>query len=169
MLFSFADLRCLDLLVLAHSLFYLPSEGYLLQMLKALHQMAVMRKIKRPVQLCIAEWGMRSEDDSAKAHLLAVELQESNPWEGGNVQMVIRPERIVELAQQAGWVLKKEEWILKPEVEDGKWEAGNVKMLIERDKLDEEAKRKLEELEELSGSGKEVGAMDVYTCVMSSS
>ncbi|KAF7185552.1 Methyltransferase ustM [Pseudocercospora fuligena] len=153
-----------DVIVLAHSIFYLESEEYFKELLTTLFGMASERKSSRPIQLVLAEWGMRTEREEARAHVLASEIQAGKPMEQGNVRIVVRPERILELAEEVGWELVREKWIEKPEMEDGKWEVGIVKKHYADDDLEEEAKAKLEEMKSLAESG-EVRSMDVWTGV----
>ncbi|EME80926.1 uncharacterized protein MYCFIDRAFT_78649 [Pseudocercospora fijiensis CIRAD86] len=153
-----------DVVVLAHSIFYLESEGYLRELLGALFGMASGRKSSRPIQLVLAEWGMREGSGEAKAHVLAAEIQAGKSIEKGNVQIAMRPERMLVLAEEVGWKLMREKWIEGPELEDGKWEVGIVKRHYADDDLEGEFKAKLEEMKGLAESG-EVKSMDVWTAM----
>ncbi|KXT02080.1 hypothetical protein AC578_6698 [Pseudocercospora eumusae] len=153
-----------DLIVLAHSIWYLESEEYVKELLGVLGGMASERKSSRPIQLVLAEWGMRSGSGEAEAHVLAAEIQAGKPIEQGNVRIVVRPERILELCKEAGWKLVREKWIEGPEVEDGKWEVGIVKENYAGDGLEEGLNEKLEQMKGLAEGG-EVRSMDVWTAV----
>ncbi|GIZ49073.1 hypothetical protein CKM354_001211300 [Cercospora kikuchii] len=160
-----------DFIILAHSIFYLPNEEYFSRLFRALHNAASIsqtRKNRNPPRLLLAEWGMRITSPTAEAHLLAVEIQKARPIEEGNVQCVIAPTRIVELAKEAGWTIEREAWIANPEVDDGKWEVGAVKADTKLDGLEEdsEIRRKYQRMLELSEKeGGQVKSMDVWTGV----
>ncbi|CAK1367560.1 unnamed protein product [Cercospora beticola] len=163
--------QCPDFIILAHSIFYLPKEEYFSRLLRALHNAALIaqtRKNRDPPRLLLAEWGMKITTPEAEAHVLAVEIQKAKPIEEGNVQCVITPARIVELAKEAGWVTERDAWIESPEVDDGKWEVGAVKAGINLDGLEEgsEIRRKYQRMLELSEkAGGQVKSMDVWTGV----
>lgn len=164
-----------DVIVLCHAIWYLKGgEEYLKSLMKILSEVAQGRKSNRPIQLVVAEWGMKStvedaitENEASRAHILAVEIQEHKPIKDGNVQIVIRPERIVEMAEEAGWKVVRETWIEKPELEDGKREVDNVKHHYAEEDFgegEEELKAKFEEMKALEEAG-EVRSMDVWTGV----
>ncbi|PIA96055.1 hypothetical protein CB0940_10821 [Cercospora beticola] len=160
-----------DFIILAHSIFYLPNEDYFSRLLRALHNAAAQSQTQNkngdPPRLLLAEWGLRVTNPAAEAHVLAVEIQKARPIEEGNVQCVISPARIVELAKEAGWRIEREAWIECPQVDDGKWEVGAVKADTKLDGLheDSEIKRKYQRMLELSEKEGEVRSMDVWTGV----
>ncbi|KAB8616633.1 hypothetical protein FH972_025968 [Carpinus fangiana] len=110
-----------DYVVLAHSIFYLPSEDYLLQLLQSIASSA--GKVKTRPKLLLAEWGQESSTDAAQAHLQAVKMQAAFPDPTGNVRIAPTPANIVQLAVQAGWSVEGESWVREPKLDDGSWEA----------------------------------------------
>ncbi|PPJ60365.1 hypothetical protein CBER1_10766 [Cercospora berteroae] len=160
-----------DFIILAHSIFYLPGEENSSRLLRALHDASSQSRAqnnRNPPRLLLAEWGMKITSPAAEAHALAVEIQKSKPIKEGNVQCVITPARIVELANEAGWTMEREAWIESPEVDDGKWEVGAVKAGINLNGLEEhsEIRRKYQRMLQLSEEeGGEVKSMDVWTGV----
>ncbi|PWN54397.1 hypothetical protein IE53DRAFT_293001, partial [Violaceomyces palustris] len=163
-----------DYAVLAHSIYYLPSLGYLYELFRALHRNVNVGK------LLVAEWSNEISDLKSLPHLLSVLIQGLKPLEEGNVRISPSPSCIVRLATKAGWKLVEQEQggggggggskkrghlgrILKsPQVEDGKWEVFSAlevaKSLADLD--DQEGP------EEGGTSGiKNVKSMDVWTAV----
>lgn len=115
-----------DYAVFAHSIWYLPSAEALTPMLVALRG--------RTKHLRIAEYSTDIQGDiAALPHLLAAISQaEFNSRDNDldrhdNIQSIITPQKIRELALEAGWVLEKEDVIRSPEdQEDAGWEVGRV-------------------------------------------
>ncbi|KAJ6003242.1 hypothetical protein N7451_005789 [Penicillium sp. IBT 35674x] len=115
-----------DYAVFARSTWYLPSAEALTPMLVALRG--------RTKHLRIAEYSTDIQGDiAALPHLLAAISQaEFNSRDDtldrhDNIQSIITPQKIRELALQAGWVLEKEDVIRSPEdQEDAGWEVGRV-------------------------------------------
>lgn len=157
---------CVDFVVLAHSIFYFPSENYLADLLRALRFFAAKREHEKTCRVLIAEWGMRASNPAAEAHVLAAKAQATNPLADGNVRTVVVPHRIQEIATAAGWTMEAEGWMESPDVEDGEWEVGLAntmaceEMTIERGVEFREMMRAVEQL----GDGK-IGSMDVWTGV----
>ncbi|CZT17889.1 uncharacterized protein RCC_03726 [Ramularia collo-cygni] len=118
-----------DFAVLAHSLFYLESEQYFVELLRALAVVARRHGDGKAMKVLIAEWGMRASNSAADAHVLAVKAQAANPITDGNVRTVITPADIQRLASEAGLKIEREVWLACPDVEDGQWEVGSVKTM----------------------------------------
>lgn len=151
-----------DVVVLAHSLFYLPSEDYLAKLLQKCRSVCHYKSAGE-LKLVIAEWGMRASNPAAEAHVLAVKAQEANPLPDGNVRVVVTPERIKEIAASSGWKLVREHWIEAPDLDDGHWEVGcarETKREGQELPLLKDMERAVERLE-----GGRAAAMDVWTAV----
>ncbi|KAJ5889341.1 hypothetical protein N7504_010151 [Penicillium tannophilum] len=115
-----------DYAVFARSTWYLPSAETLTPMLVALRG--------RTKHLRIAEYSTDIQGDiAALPHLLAAISQaefnsrDDNLDRQDNIQSIVTPQKIRELALKAGWVLEKEDVIKSPEdQEDAGWEVGRV-------------------------------------------
>ncbi|KAJ5735006.1 uncharacterized protein N7483_000131 [Penicillium malachiteum] len=115
-----------DYAVFAHSIWYLPSAGVLQEMLAALQG--------RTKHLLIAEYSLNIRGDmAALPHMLAAISQaEFNSRDDAldrndNIQTIMSPQTITQLASQTGWTLQNEEIVDSPEKkEDGKWEVSRV-------------------------------------------
>ncbi|KAJ6020461.1 hypothetical protein N7540_005965 [Penicillium herquei] len=115
-----------DYAVFAHSIWYLPSTEVLREMLAALRG--------RTKHLLIAEYSLDIRGDiTALPHMLAAISQaEFNSRDAAldrndNIQSIMSPQTITQLASQTGWILQKEDIIESPEgKEDGKWEVSRV-------------------------------------------
>ena len=153
-----------DFVVLAHSIFYMASQDYLLELLRSLSQFFGGKETR----LLVAEWGMRASVPAAEAHVLAARAQATNPKSDGNVRTLVLPEQIKELAEMADWKMEKEVWIETPDVADGKWEVGLARTMAREEKsIDAEARDFLEMervVGELGGIER-VMSMDVWTGV----
>ena len=153
-----------DFVVLAHSIFYMASHDYLLELFRSLSQFFSGKKTK----VLIAEWGMRASVPAAEAHVLAARAQATNPKTDGNVRTLVLPEQIKELAGLAGWEMGKEVWIEAPDVADGKWEVGLARtMALEEKSIDAEARDflEMERVVGQLGGVEDVRSMDVWTGV----
>lgn len=161
-----ADLSLLDAdyIILAHSLLYMKSTEYLAALFEALASAKSTSASQTPTTLLIAEWGMRVSNESAKAHLDAVQIQAAQPLHEGNVRMYIEPKMTVELALDAGWKTDKEVWIESPDLDDGAWEVSAARSISVAADADESTRKVLEELKNVSL--KPVRSMDVWTCVL---
>ncbi|KAF4547137.1 Hypothetical protein D9617_58g048480 [Elsinoe fawcettii] len=160
-----------DYVVLAHSLFYLPSETYFLELLKALRKVGRRgnedgtSREGKGTRLLIAEWGMRTTSVQQEAHVLAVKAQMMAPIEDGNVRNVMTPERIREVCEEVGWTVEREDWVVKPDVEDGKWELGAARSLSSREGLGDDVRGLLQQIDEAVSKHGKVESMDVWTGV----
>lgn len=152
-----------DYIVLAHSLLYMKSTEYLTTLFRALNP-THSRPAAGTTQLLVAEWGMCISNESAKAHLDAVQIQAARPLHEGNVRMYIEPKMTLELALDAGWKTEKDVWIESPELDDGAWEVSAAQSILVTANTDESTRALLKEFE--SVSLKSVRSMDVWTCVL---
>lgn len=115
-----------DYAVFAHSIWYLPSMDVLGEMLAALRG--------RAKHLLIGEYSLNIRGDvAALPHMLAAISQaefnsrDANLDRHDNIQSIMSPQTITQLASQTGWTLQKEDVIESPEKkEDGKWEVSRV-------------------------------------------
>jgi len=152
-----AELGATDYVVLAHSLLYMRSTAYIGELFKAVRSAAGPAS----TQLLIAEWGMRVSNESAKAHLYAVQAQAARPLESGNVQLYLEPKATRELAINAGWKEGEERWIESPEVDDGAWEVAAARSLADTGGA---ARGLLEDMERVVDGP--TRCMDVWTSVL---
>lgn len=150
-----------DFIVLAHSLFYLPSEEYTLSLLRK------CREVARPgTRLLLAEWGMRASNAAAEAHVLAVKAQIAFPLPEANVRTVLEPVRVKEMARQAGWEFEREAWVEDPELDDGGWEVVIARELLVKEGVGEDVRGIVEEMEKRARSnGGLLRSMDVWAAV----
>lgn len=155
--------KSFDYIVSVHSIYYLPSEQYLGQLLDACHKFASKESDKQTT-LLLAEWGMRATQLTSKAHLYAVQAQKASPIPLGNVRTPLDPGEVQRLAQAAGWKLKDEQWMENPPLDDGSWEvAASRKMAKSKgDEINEEAKQFVQEMEDAIATNGESGCMDVW-------
>ncbi|KAI9725096.1 MAG: hypothetical protein M1828_003437 [Chrysothrix sp. TS-e1954] len=156
-----------DFIVLAHFIFYVTSEQYLSELLRALRSLvASCKNRKTTTRLLIAEWGMRASTLGGEAHILAAKAQATNPITDGNVRTIVTPERIKELAIEASWRMERESWIESPNLEDGQWDVELARTMAYEEKVIlvgkelQEMERVVEELH-----GGEIRCMDVWTSV----
>ena len=162
-------LRTVDYIVLAHSLLYMKSGGYVAELFRALHVDVPPSGLGSDglgssPKLLIAEWGMRVSRESARAHLYAVQAQAARPLISGNVQLYLEPEMVLEVATNAGWRREREVWIVSPDMDDGAWEVAATRSMSVDGDAGGVARRYLEEMERVvSGS---VKCMDVWTAVL---
>lgn len=155
-----------DLVVLAHSIFYFDSEQYFADLLRAIKAFVSQRRDGKTTKLLIAEWGMRASNPTAQAHLLAAKAQATNPQSDGNVRTVILPERVRELAEQAGYKMEKESWIESPNVEDGEWEVMLARIMANEERTIQKGPEFLEMERAVGELGdRKVSSMDVWTSV----
>lgn len=114
---AFAD-DAFDVIVLSHSLWYLPEYDSLA---------AILRRV-RPwgKRLCIAEWSSDAETMEQLPHLKAVMVQavcESFLESGySNVRTLYTPRDIHRAVEESGWVTQKAGMIHSPDMQDGRWE-----------------------------------------------
>lgn len=149
-----------DYIFLVHSLFYLPSSDYFLNLLRTCYSAA-----SPGTKLLLAEWGMQYSTPEAEAHVLAVKVQMQCPIPGGNVRTVLEPPSIMSLAQQAGWHLEREGWIKQPAAHDGEWEVGNVRKLLAPQSASAEVRKLMEQMEDAAARYGEVKCVDVWTSI----
>lgn len=155
-----------DYVVLAHSLLYMKSKEYLGKLFGALR--SAPKSSEDPgssSKLLLAEWGMRVSNDSAKAHLLAVQAQAARPLESGNVQLYLEPKDTITIATDAGWQGEKEAWIESPDLDDGAWEVWAAQSMSTTGDVDGAARRLLGEMERVVVEP--MRSMDVWTSVLS--
>ncbi|KAF2733000.1 S-adenosyl-L-methionine-dependent methyltransferase [Polyplosphaeria fusca] len=110
--------------VLCHCLWYFSNEEEILQTL-----VAAKGKVKN---LYVAEWALKATKPAAQAHVLAAMMRATCeahiPDSDENIRTPVGPEAIKRLAQEAGWKLRKQDWIIPAEqLQDGGWE---VDMLL---------------------------------------
>lgn len=160
-----AELGRADYVVLAHSLLYMRSKEYLGELFGALRPTSKTPGGSESPKLLIAEWGMRVSNESAKAHLLAVQAQAARPLESGNVQLYLEPKVTMEIATNAGWQGEKETWIESPELDDGAWEVCAARSISTTDEVDRAARELLEEMKRVVVEP--MRSMDVWTSVLS--
>jgi ubiquinone/menaquinone biosynthesis C-methylase UbiE len=113
-----------DYAVLVHCLWYLDGEETLARMLNVLKG--------RVGKVCIAEYAMKASAPAAVPHVLAAltratfEAQKSES--DANIRCLITPPDIKKIAEQAGWKVERENYIVPDEnLQDGSWEVGDVK------------------------------------------
>lgn len=161
-----ATLKGADYVVLAHSLLYMRSAEYVGGLFRALRpapSISTTKSASSP-RLLIAEWGMRVSNESARAHLLAVQAQAAQPLESGNVQLYLEPEVTMEIAVNAGWKGEKEAWIESPDLDDGSWEVAAARSISLAEDTDEAARKYLEEMDSVTSGA--VRCMDVWAGVL---
>lgn len=152
-----------DYIVLAHSLLYMRNTDYVAGLLRAISPDSSTPVDQITAQLLIAEWGMQVSDESAKAHLYAVQAQAAQPLVSGNVQLYIEPKLTVELALSAGWRSEGEVWMQSPELDDGKWEVAATRFMPITDDTAAATRELSKRMEGVSLES--VRCMDVWTCV----
>ena len=158
-------LRAADYVVLAHSLLYMRSREYVGDLFGAIRSARVRSEesLSEP-RLLIAEWGMRVSNESARAHLLAVQAQAAQPLESGNVQLYLEPKVTMGLAVEAGWKGEKETWIESPDLDDGAWEVSAARSISVDDDADERVRGCVEEMDRVASEP--MRSMDVWTAVL---
>ncbi|OCK85005.1 S-adenosyl-L-methionine-dependent methyltransferase [Lepidopterella palustris CBS 459.81] len=112
-----------DIAVLAHCIWYFPSQNVLKGILAALRG-----KAKR---ICIAEYALSASHPAAMPHVLTAlaraTLEAHKTKSQANIQTVLSPTGISRIAEEAGWKLVSETMITPDEdLDDGRWETGNV-------------------------------------------
>jgi SAM-dependent methyltransferase len=160
-----------DYVVLAHSLLYMRSSEYIAALFQALRDGMSISVVKTQGQpkLLIAEWGMRTSDERARAHLFAVQAQAAQPLPSGNVQLYIEPKEVLGLACSAGWSKEKEVWIDSPGLDDGEWEVAAARSMLMSTTPDDpfdSVRTLLENMESATKPEDAVRCMDVWTCVL---
>jgi len=155
-----------DYVVLAHSLLYMKSTEYLAELFRALAPAASRSEPESASspKLLVAEWGMRVSNESARAHLLAVQAQAAQPVESGNVQLYLEPKVTMEVATKAGWKGESETWIESPDLDDGAWEVWAARSISEDGDTGEATRKYLEEMNRLASEP--IRSMDVWTGVL---
>ncbi|SPJ71950.1 related to SAM-dependent methyltransferases [Fusarium torulosum] len=113
-----------DYAVLVHCLWYLDGEETLARMLNVLKG--------RVGKVCIAEYAMKASEPAAVPHVLAAltraTLEAQKSESDANIRCLINPPDIKKIAEQAGWKLERESYIVPDEnLQDGSWEVGDVK------------------------------------------
>jgi SAM-dependent methyltransferase len=116
---SNSDSKTFDATVLAHCLWYFPSNQLILETFRALRQ--------HSKRLLLAEWSLVATHPSAQPHVLAALAQAAlecrKPTSSSNVRTVLGPKRLTELALAAGWNLESETRVQPAEgLLDGLWE-----------------------------------------------
>lgn len=154
------ELGAADYIVLAHSLLYMKSTDYVGELFGAVRSAAEPASSR----LLIAEWGMRVSNESAKAHLYAVQAQAARPLESGNVQLYLEPGVTRELAINAGWNGDEERWIESPEVDDGAWEVAAARSMAVADDSGDAVRGFLSDMERVVEG--HTRCMDVWTSVL---
>jgi ubiquinone/menaquinone biosynthesis C-methylase UbiE len=158
-------LRGADYIVLAHSLLYMKSTGYLEELFRALAPAASRSaESASSPKLLLAEWGMRVSNENARAHLLTVQAQAAQPLDSGNVQLYLEPKVTIELATEAGWKREKETWIESPDLDDGAWEVAAARSMSVGGGTDATVRGYLEEMDRVAIEP--IGSMDVWTAVL---
>lgn len=113
-----------DYAVLVHCLWYLDGEETLARMLEALKG--------RVGKICIAEYAMKASEPAAVPHVLAAltraTLEAQKSESDANIRCLVTPPDIKKIAEQAGWKVDRESYIVPDEnLQDGSWEVGDVK------------------------------------------
>jgi len=131
----------------------------------------------------IAEWALHATEPKASAHVLAVlaratfEAHRTESQE--NVQTAMSPVAIKNAAEEAGWVVEREE-VVVPEsgLDDGYWETGTVvgeefMEEVEKEVADERVKAVLRSARDATvaaakaaGGAKKVRCMDVWVATL---
>lgn len=112
-----------DVAVLCHCLWYFASTEEIVETFKATRGKAN--------RLVIAEWGLRG-DAKSNAHVLAALTracrEAHNPDSDANIRTPVSPKAIKDLAAQAGWTFRVEQYMTpSEELQDAEWE---VNMLL---------------------------------------
>lgn len=112
-----------DVAVLAHCLWYFQSPDVLAHILRALKG-----KVNK---VCIAEYALGATEKEAMPHVLAAlargTLEAHKHESTENIQTLLSPEGVKEVATSAGWDLQAEAVIVPGEgLLDGVWETGTV-------------------------------------------
>ncbi|KAI4743706.1 S-adenosyl-L-methionine-dependent methyltransferase [Aureobasidium sp. EXF-12298] len=169
---STSDSKTFDATILAHCLWYFPSQTLILETFRALKQ--------HSKRLLLAEWSLVATHPSAQPHVLAALAQAAlecrKPQSTSNVRTVLGPKRLTELALAAGWKLESETRVQPNEgLFDGLWEvsaclSGSFEKEIEEhvgDGRDRDVVLALRDaceasLEVVQGGRKGVKSMDVW-------
>ncbi|KAB5547071.1 S-adenosyl-L-methionine-dependent methyltransferase [Coniochaeta sp. 2T2.1] len=112
-----------DVAVLAHCIWYFRSAKEVGDVLAALRG--------RVDRVLIAEYALHASEREAVPHVLATvaraALEAHRKDSDENIQTVLSPVGIRELAEGAGWKVVREETVVpEPELSDGGWETGSV-------------------------------------------
>ena len=112
-----------DVAVLAHSIWYFPSQDILIDILRALRG-----KAKR---VCIAEYALSASTLATVPHVFAAltraALEAYKSISDENIQTVLAPARITAIAEEMGWKLLHQAVLVSEYLLDGSWEVGTVK------------------------------------------
>jgi len=110
--------KSFDIIVLSHCSWYMKSFNELEK---------ILRKVKKwGKQLCFAEWDTRINSMEQYPHFLAVQIQAQyecfKASSFSNVRTLFTPMDLVNIAEKAGWSIKKEFIVSSGNLQDGKWE-----------------------------------------------
>ncbi|KAK4459916.1 putative SAM-dependent methyltransferase [Cladorrhinum samala] len=165
-----------DTVVLAHCIWYFPSAVEVLE--------SILLELKgRAKRVCIAEYALQASEPKAAPHVLtalaraALEAHKPNSTE--NIQGLVSPGGIKEVAVRTGWKVEQEAVVVpEKDLSDGYWEAGGVVSVefvneIDRDVEDERVKNMLRAARDATvaavnmvGGVKEVRTMDVWAATL---
>ncbi|KAK3330685.1 hypothetical protein B0H66DRAFT_72058 [Apodospora peruviana] len=165
-----------DVAVLAHCIWYFKSPSALTKILEALNGRVTGA-------VCVAEYALHATETAAAPHVLATlarstfEAHRADSTE--NIQTVLSPAAIKEIAAAAGWKLAGEDTVI-PErgLSDGQWEAMSVVAsdfvsTVDKEILDERVKAVLTSARDATiaavegvGGMKEVRTMDVWVAAL---
>lgn len=165
-----------DTAVLAHCIWYFPSPLEVLE--------SILLALKgRAERVCIAEYALQASDPKAAPHVLtalaraALEAHKPNSTE--NIQGLVSPRGLKEVAARTGWRVEREAVVVpEKDLSDGYWETGGVVSEefvkeIDRDVEDERVKGMLRAARDATvaavnmvGGVKEVRTMDVWAATL---
>lgn len=168
--------RSWDVVVLTHCIWYFKSLGVLKDIFHALKG--------RVGKVCIAEYALRATESNAMPHVLAAlargTLEAHKAESSENIQTLVGPDGIVQIAREVGWMPDIEAFTVPADgLKDGSWEVGSVAsetfvQEIEQHITDERVKGVLKSArasvlaaKESVGGLKRVRTMDVWTGVFS--
>lgn len=112
-----------DVVVLTHCIWYFQSPNVLSNILQALRG--------RVDKICIAEYALRATKHTAVPHVLAAlargMLEAHKSQSSQNIQTLLSPESIGQVAEQEGWMPCAKTFLIPGEaLLDGSWEVGSV-------------------------------------------
>ncbi|WP_083991204.1 class I SAM-dependent methyltransferase [Alkalihalobacillus pseudalcaliphilus] len=111
-----------DQIVFSHSSWYMASEAEVFELFKKLRPLG-----KR---LCFAEWSTHIEEMVQYPHLLAAMIQSQyeayKKSSQANIRTLLTPEKIISLANLAGWEIAHKTIIHSLDLQDGQWEVQYV-------------------------------------------
>ena len=108
-----------DVAVLAHSMWYFANPSDIISTFRALKH--------RSKRLLLAEWSLFATYPQSQPHLLAALAQASlecrKQDSRSNIRTVLSPDRLIQLAVEAGWKLENEtRFSPSRDLADGRWE-----------------------------------------------